>query len=238
MSSAYQVHLPYAGDLESPELFDVSKVGCKKSLVYSGHRIDPGHRQWSLSQPCRSTWTGGEWCRQVRLRKSEHRDTTLPLHIFQLASNTHYLMRRTTRDQSMLFMCVLFVGHVFGSVWPSTRIFLLDHRGDSGSGKSENLQLTIETSHSRAPSDGDSHSLAMRRMFMNKASHSSNLGAWDGRALAPVVRGWSIYCHIIMIWVPTFLMHQCGGLWCRCYLSFHLDDPFASGLCSSKQQRA
>jgi len=182
MSSAYQVHLPYAGDLESPELFDVSKVGCKKSLVYSGHRIDPGHRQWSLSQPCRSTWTGGEWCRQVRLRKSEHRDTTLPLHIFQLASNTHYLMRRTTRDQSMLFMCVLFVGHVFGSVWPSTRIFLLDHRGDSGSGKSENLQLTIETSHSRAPSDGDSHSLAMRRMFMNKASHSSNLGAWDGRS--------------------------------------------------------
>ena len=41
-----------------------------------------------------------------------------------------------------------------------------------------------------------------------------------------------------MIWVPTFLMRQCGGLWCHCYLSFHLDDPLASGLCSSKQQRA
>ena len=41
-----------------------------------------------------------------------------------------------------------------------------------------------------------------------------------------------------MIWVPTFLMRQCSGLWCRCYLSFHLDDPLASGLCSSKQQRA
>ena len=99
--------------------------------------------------------------------------------------------------------------------------------------------------------------LAMRRMCMNQASHSSSLGAWDrrrhnssvsslcqtesevvGRALAPVARGWSIYCHIIMIWVLTFLMHQCGGLWCCCYLSFHLDDPLASGLCSSKQQRA
>ena len=44
MSSAYQVHLPYAGDLESPELFDVSKVSCKKSLVHLGHRIDPGHQ--------------------------------------------------------------------------------------------------------------------------------------------------------------------------------------------------
>jgi len=43
---------------------------------------------------------------------SEHRDTTLPPHIFQLASNTYYLMRRTTQDQSMLFMCVLFIGHV------------------------------------------------------------------------------------------------------------------------------
>lgn len=37
---------------------------------------------------------------------SEHKDTTLPPHIFQLASNTYYLMRRTTQDQSMLFMCV------------------------------------------------------------------------------------------------------------------------------------
>lgn len=47
MSSAYQAYFPYAGDLESPELFDVSKVGCKKSLVHPDHKIDPGHRQWS-----------------------------------------------------------------------------------------------------------------------------------------------------------------------------------------------
>ena len=32
--------------------------------------------------------------------------------------------------------------------------------------------------------------------------------------------------------------HASMWLWCRCYLSFHLDDPLASGLCSSKQQRA
>jgi len=34
----YQAHLPYAGDLESPELFDVSRVGCKKSLVPSDNQ--------------------------------------------------------------------------------------------------------------------------------------------------------------------------------------------------------
>jgi len=158
-----------------------------------------------------------------------------------------------------------------------------DHRGESGSSQSENWWLTTktllklsvysgsfdwfffwvqpwETSYSRAPSDGDSHSLAIRRMCMNQASHSSSLGAWDGRrhndwyppvsslcqmeskvvrrALAPVAHRWLIYCHIIMICILTFLMHQCGGLWCCCYLSFYLDNPLASDLCSSKQQRA
>ena len=48
MLSAYQAHLPYADDLEIPELSDVSKVDRTKSLV----RLDPentapGHRQWS-----------------------------------------------------------------------------------------------------------------------------------------------------------------------------------------------
>ena len=33
-----------------------------------------------------------------------------------------------------------------------------------------------ETSHNRTPSDEDSHSLAVRRMCMNQASHSSNVG--------------------------------------------------------------
>ena len=47
MPSAYHAHLPYAGDPESPELSDVSKVGRKKSLVRPDReKIDPGHRQW------------------------------------------------------------------------------------------------------------------------------------------------------------------------------------------------
>ena len=33
-------------------------------------------------------------------------------------------------------------------------------------------------------------------------------------------------------------MRQCGGLWCRCYLSSHLDNPLALGLCSPEQQHA
>lgn len=47
MPSAYQPHLPYAGDPESPELSDASRVGRKKSLVRPDReKIDPGHRQW------------------------------------------------------------------------------------------------------------------------------------------------------------------------------------------------
>ena len=49
---------------------------------------------------------------------------------------------------------------------------------------------------------------------------------------------WMVYCCVITIWVPTFLMRQCGGLWCRCYLSSHLDNPLALGLCSPEQQHA
>ena len=42
---------------------------------------------------------------------AEYRDTTpgripLPPHIFQLANNAYYHMRRTGQDQSMLFRCV------------------------------------------------------------------------------------------------------------------------------------
>jgi len=41
-------HLPSAGDPESPELYDVSKVGRKKILARLDHEyIDPGHCQWS-----------------------------------------------------------------------------------------------------------------------------------------------------------------------------------------------
>lgn len=43
---------------------------------------------------------------------SEYRDTsehkeTLPPHIFQVANNAYYHMRRTTQDQSILFRCVV-----------------------------------------------------------------------------------------------------------------------------------
>ncbi|KAF9442722.1 glycosyltransferase family 2 protein [Macrolepiota fuliginosa MF-IS2] len=51
---------------------------------------------------------------------SEHKDT-LPPHIFQLANNAYYHMRRTTQDQAILFS------------------------GESGSGKSENRRLAIKT---------------------------------------------------------------------------------------------
>lgn len=57
---------------------------------------------------------------------SEYRDTTgqppqLPPHIFRLANNAYYHMRRTTQDQSILFS------------------------GETGSGKSENRRLAIKT---------------------------------------------------------------------------------------------
>ena len=49
MSSICQAHLPYAGNLEIPELSDVSKVDREKSLA----RLDlddivSGHRPWSF----------------------------------------------------------------------------------------------------------------------------------------------------------------------------------------------
>ncbi|KAF7319245.1 Glycosyltransferase family 2 protein [Mycena chlorophos] len=57
---------------------------------------------------------------------TEYRDTSedkqpLPPHIFQLANNAYYHMRRTAQDQSMLFS------------------------GETGSGKSENYRLAIKT---------------------------------------------------------------------------------------------
>ncbi|KAH9911828.1 glycosyltransferase family 2 protein [Epithele typhae] len=57
---------------------------------------------------------------------TEYRDTnpdrtSLPPHIFQLANNAYYHMRRTAQDQSMLFT------------------------GETGSGKSENRRLAIKT---------------------------------------------------------------------------------------------
>ncbi|KAH9947887.1 glycosyltransferase family 2 protein [Amylocystis lapponica] len=57
---------------------------------------------------------------------AEYRDTsqgkeTLPPHIFQLANNAYYHMRRTTQDQSILLS------------------------GETGSGKSENRRLAIKT---------------------------------------------------------------------------------------------
>ncbi|KAJ7050389.1 glycosyltransferase family 2 protein [Mycena amicta] len=57
---------------------------------------------------------------------AEYRDTSedkqpLPPHIFQLANNAYYHMRRTAQDQSMLFS------------------------GETGSGKSENYRLAIKT---------------------------------------------------------------------------------------------
>ncbi|EIW53333.1 glycosyltransferase family 2 protein [Trametes versicolor FP-101664 SS1] len=57
---------------------------------------------------------------------AEYRDTSpdntrLPPHIFQLANNAYYHMRRTAQDQSMLFT------------------------GETGSGKSENRRLAIKT---------------------------------------------------------------------------------------------
>jgi len=44
---------------------------------------------------------------------AEYRDTAqnktiLPPHIFQLANNAYYHMRRTTQDQCILFRCVFF----------------------------------------------------------------------------------------------------------------------------------
>ncbi|KAG6826424.1 hypothetical protein H0H92_015837 [Tricholoma furcatifolium] len=57
---------------------------------------------------------------------AEYRDTSehkqpLPPHIFQLANNAYYHMRRTTQDQTIIF------------------------RGETGSGKSENRRLAIKT---------------------------------------------------------------------------------------------
>ena len=47
MLSGYQAHLPIAGDPESTDLSNVSKVNRKKRLVCPDHeKIDPGHRQW------------------------------------------------------------------------------------------------------------------------------------------------------------------------------------------------
>ena len=48
LPSICQAHLPYAGDLEIPELSDVSKVDHEKSLAcLDPDNIVPGHRQWS-----------------------------------------------------------------------------------------------------------------------------------------------------------------------------------------------
>ncbi|KXN87631.1 Chitin synthase 8 [Leucoagaricus sp. SymC.cos] len=52
---------------------------------------------------------------------SEHKPAPLPPHVFQLANNAYYHMRRTAQDQSILFS------------------------GESGSGKSENRRLAIKT---------------------------------------------------------------------------------------------
>ena len=67
---------------------------------------------------------------------------------------------------------------------------------------------------------------------MNRASHSHWYPSVSilcqaenevvGRAL-DLVDGLLLHHHDVMIWLPTFLMRQCGGLRCRCYLSSHLD---------------
>jgi len=44
-----------------------------------------------------------------------------------------------------------------------------------------------------------------------------------------------VYCYIITIWVPTFLMRQCGGLWCHSYLS---SNPLAWDRHIPEQQHA
>ena len=48
LPSICQAHLPYACDLEIPELSNVSEVGREKSLArLDPDNIVPGHRQWS-----------------------------------------------------------------------------------------------------------------------------------------------------------------------------------------------
>jgi len=87
-------------------------------------------------------------------------------------------------------------------------------------------------------------------MCVNQASQPSNVRPWDRSQAVGIILcqtesevvglsgPWMIYCCIITIWVPTFLMRQCGGLWCCCYLSSHLDNPLALGLCNPEQHRA
>ena len=84
------------------------------------------------------------WCRQVRLRKSKHRDTTSPTH---LSAGKRHLSPHAQNHpgQEHAFHVRAFCRPCFGSVWQSIRIFLLDHRGKSGSGESENRRLTIKT---------------------------------------------------------------------------------------------
>lgn len=55
---------------------------------------------------------------------SEHKDK-LPPHIFQLANNAYYHMRRTTQDQSILFRCASFllVVLLFGLTCPCVCLF-------------------------------------------------------------------------------------------------------------------
>ena len=75
---------------------------------------------------------------------AEYRDTSetkspLPPHIFQLANNAYYHMRRTAQDQSIILTYA-----TFSSQNISTDVAFLCS-GETGSGKSENRRLAIKT---------------------------------------------------------------------------------------------
>ena len=71
---------------------------------------------------------------------SEHKEL-LPPHIFQIANNAYYHMRRTTQDQSIVFALV---STFFGVMYPLTHS-IFSSRGETGSGKSESRRLAIKS---------------------------------------------------------------------------------------------
>jgi len=84
-----------------------------------------------------------------------------------------------------------------------------------------------KTSHSRTPFYRNSHSLAVRESGLALSSVPISQHPLPDRKRgcpkSPEPSGlWMVYCYIITMSVLAFLMHQCGGLWCRCYLSSHL----------------
>lgn len=181
MPSAYQAHLPYAGDLESPELSDVSKVGRKKSLVRPDReKIDPGHRQWHYRSHVAQLEQEGN-ARVGVMPSSASAESFTQVHFIDLFS-THTATGNFPQQDTL-------------------------RRGQSLLGREEDVHESglalFKRGTLRRKKAQPSVPISQQPLPDRKR------GCWKG----PGPSGpWMVYCYIITIWVPTFLMRQCGGL--------------------------